>query len=54
MPMAQRTQPPPREPRGPARLTAMLAKDNGTVKEMTMLYAAADAFIISGESHERR
>jgi hypothetical protein len=30
--MARRTQTPPREPREPARLTAMLARDTGTVK----------------------
>ena len=30
--MAPRTQTPPREPRQPVRLTAMLASDHGTVK----------------------
>ncbi len=31
--MAQCTQTPPREPREPARLTRILARDNGSVKE---------------------
>lgn len=35
MRMAQRTQTPPREPRQPARLTAMLVKDDGPVKGPT-------------------
>src|SRR3990167_8814149 len=52
MPIAQRTQPPPPEPREPARPTAMLATDNGPVKGQTDQHLTLRPAIGPGARHE--